>query len=200
MYPMKLDRGQAASRYGKAFVKMMMRESPVIMMDERQDVLALRVKAVRENRITPYENEWVYVIHNGCGMSKIGRSYHPRSRFRALSSSSPMELHFYGAAVFGHGGAAICEKAVHRHLAASGHHRKGEWFEVAPGEAFAAVRQMAPKSSGTLDFAGVKQRADDLFPLFEVMTIKDDEPRVIRARKARDEFDWVVSAMDANSS
>ena len=200
MYPLKLDRGQAASRYGKTFVKMMMRESPIIFMEERQDIMALRAKAMRENRITPYHNEWVYVIHNGQGLTKIGRSYMPRQRFSALCAGALMDLYFFGAVVFGHGGAPICEKAAHRRLKEDGHHKKGEWFEISPQDAFRLVKTIAPKSLGTTDLAGVKSRADELFPLFEAMTMKEDEPRVLRARKARDEFNWVVAQMNTKVS
>lgn len=198
MYPLKLDRGQAASRYGKSFVNMMMRESPVIMVSREQDRMALTMKAIRENRITPFDLEWVYVIHDGNGMSKVGRSHTPRSRFNNLSCGSPVPLHFHGALVFGHGGPAVCEKAMHRKLQADGKHRKGEWFEVCPAEAFKMLRGMAPQYNGTADLVATFDTHDKLMPIFEVMAV-NDQPRVIRSRRAREEMLWVIERVAENA-
>ena len=195
MYPIKLDRGQAASRYGKPFVSAMMRDTYTVTMDEKQDRIALQVKAIRDEHVTPFVNEWVYVIHDGGHRTKVGRTYSPRSRYNSLCSNSPVALHFHGALVFGHGGAAVCEKAVHRKLSAAGHHSKGEWFDTPPDYAFSIVKQLAPKSLGVTDLRGAYDRCEAMMPIFESIA-RDDEPRIIKARKGREDFKWVMQHLE----
>lgn len=198
-YPLKLDRGQARSRYGAPFVSMMMRDQTTIVMDERQDWVAMRIKAIREGHITPFEYEWVYVVHNGMGRCKVGRSFYPRTRFNALNSSSPVPLQFHGAMIFGgRGGAATCEKAVHRKLSAMGRHSKGEWFDVDCAEALSLVQEAGVKSNGTSNLSGAFAQFEEIMPIFKAMAA-DDEPRRIKADKCRAEFLWVMSNIQENA-
>lgn len=196
MYPIKLDKGQAASRYGKPFVASMMRDRNQVLMTEDQDRLALRVKAVRDGWIVPFRYEWVYVIHDGNGITKVGRSYTPRKRLLGIQTSTPMDLHFYAAAVFGRGGAPSCEVDAHRHLKTKGCHKRGEWFEVQPGEAFEYIKSVAQKHGGTTELD--RHHADqlELWQIFQIIR-KDDRSILEAAAEAKAELEWVQSEMKA---
>lgn len=197
MYPLKLDKGQAASRYGKEFVRAMMKTQDVIYIDETQDEKALLAKAIREGHVRPFFLDWVYVVSNGGSFIKVGRSNWPKSRFTSLQTGTPHPLKLEAAGAFRGYSAAGPEKEIHRQLTKAGIDRRNEWFECSPATAKAALRKVCASYRGTMNLSKEYDFSVSIFPYFRATHIKEHPRLVDDAERKRGEIEWVMKALDA---
>jgi hypothetical protein len=90
------------------------------------------------------QGTFIYVIRGDHGLIKIGISTNPSARLAQLQTASPSALSFAYIAALRCDGRAV-EAEAHRTLAA--HRRNGEWFDVSPDMAVAAIAAAAYRLS-----------------------------------------------------
>jgi hypothetical protein len=81
---------------------------------------------------------WLYVIGGDSGPLKIGYSGNPKARVRDLNISSPVQLEIKHTREVAGLTCKFTEKYAHALLASRW--VKGEWFDVTPDQAIAAIR------------------------------------------------------------
>jgi len=94
---------------------------------------------------------YVYVIASSdSGPSKIGIANNPQKRLRGLQTGSPTPLQIFATEPIGFAAAAV-ERAAHKSLSAHRSVGGGEWFNVTPQEAHAAIRDAASAAGILMD-------------------------------------------------
>jgi Meiotically up-regulated gene 113 len=115
-------------------------------------------KRSRHEPSEPMTGGFIYVIRGDHNLIKVGITTNPRARLSSLRTASAFPIDYsYLAAITGNSGAEI-EHSVHQLL--EQHRCHGEWFDVAPEMAVAAI-------SGTAHKLG--------YPLLPVTTETADE-------------------------
>ena len=115
-----------------------------------------------KNRPRPPQR-FVYVIGPTSGLQKIGLATDPQARLAALKTASPFPLALHAAVAVPFGEAHAVEARAHTALASS--RGAGEWFNVTPAEAIAAVKVAARQEGLGAPLAG--ERSDIVaLPLF----------------------------------
>jgi len=87
---------------------------------------------------------FIYVIRGDYNMVKIGVSSNPDARCAALQTGSPYRIELWFAAPVT-GNAYGVESEAHDILVSNGVPMNGEWFDVTPELAIAAIRTAADK-------------------------------------------------------
>ena len=106
---------------------------------------------------------YVYVRGPASGLQKIGLATDPHARLAALKTASPFPLVLHLAVPVAFGQAHAVEARAH--LALASRRASGEWFNVQPAEAVAAVRAAAGQEGLRAPSAGARSDAGAL-PLF----------------------------------
>lgn len=101
----------------------------------------------RPERSTTPVTDFIYVITGASGMTKIGVSTDPNARLATLQTGSPERLRLaFTAPAFGN--AYTIEQEAHHILGV--HNIGGEWFDVTPDLAIAAIFGAADRTGCSL--------------------------------------------------
>jgi T5orf172 domain len=109
---------------------------------------------------------YVYVISGPHGLSKIGVTTNPTARLAALQTGSGFPISFsYLMSVASTRGAYAVEQRAHAAL--SRNRVAGEWFDVAPDDAVAAVKDAAAALGEALQ--AIESASPRLGPLWRLL-------------------------------
>ncbi|MGB7244278.1 MAG: GIY-YIG nuclease family protein [Sulfitobacter sp.] len=189
-----LTRHDAQKEYGPRFVEIMMKDEKSIVMTDKQLNLAKRWKLLYEGHFSPFSYDYVYVISNDKGSTKVGTTSLPRSRFNQLQSGSPDDLYLDHAIVLRKGAGRNLEKTAHRKLAAAGLHKRGEWFSGKDIPDIVEEIADTQYRDVTIDLEVAWNGAEQMMPLARKILGKTTRDG-IDAEQRRSEFLWLATIL-----
>jgi hypothetical protein len=108
-----------------------------------EDLLGSRRRQTQRPACEPMTGSFVYVVRGDHNLVKIGTTTNPRARLAQLRTSSAFPIDYSYIAVTPDNSGPLIEGAAHDLL--DRHRLNGEWFDVAPEMAVAALSAAAHK-------------------------------------------------------